>query len=109
MTPEILAALDRAKREKRPVVLATRLPTGEQRLLPDPDAPAALNEAPAKALDRDESGTTKIDGTDWFLHAYNPPLRLIVVGAVHIAQALVRFAVPCGFAATAVDPRRSFA
>ena len=51
----------------------------------------------------------KVGDTDWFLHAYNPPLRLIVVGAVHIAQALVPFAVPCGFAVTVVDPRRSFA
>ena len=40
MTPEILAALEQAKRDKRPVVLATRLPDGEQRLLPDPGAPA---------------------------------------------------------------------
>ena len=54
MTPEVLAALDQAKRDKRPVVLATQLPSGEQRLLPDPEAPAALNEAAAKALDRDE-------------------------------------------------------
>src|SRR6201991_125610 len=109
MTPDILAALDQARKAKRPVVLATRLPTGEQRLLPDPSAPAGLNEAAASALDRDESGTVKLDGTDWFLHAYNPPLRLIVVGAVHIAQALVPFALPCGFSVTVVDPRRSFA
>jgi xanthine dehydrogenase accessory factor len=109
MTPEILAALEQAKREKRPVVLATRLPSGEQHLLPDPDAPAALNEAAARALDRDESGTARLGEADWFLHAHNPPLRLIVVGAVHIAQALVPFAVPCGFSVTVVDPRRSFA
>ena len=74
-----------------------------------PDAPADLNEAAQRALDRDESGTTKIGDTNWFLHAYNPPLRLIVVGAVHIAQALVPFAGPCGFSVTIVDPRRSFA
>jgi xanthine dehydrogenase accessory factor len=109
MTPEILAALELAKRDKRPVVLATRLPGGEQRLLPDPDAPAELNEAASRALERDESGTVRIGEADIFLHAYNPPLRLIVVGAVHIAQALVPFAVPCGFAVTIVDPRRSFA
>lgn len=109
MTPEILAALEEAKQAKRPVVLATRLPSGEQSLLPDPDAPAALNEAATRALDRDESGTVKIGDADWFLQAYNPPLRLIVVGAVHIAQALVPFAGPCGFATTIVDPRRSFA
>lgn len=109
MTPEILAALEEAKQAKRPIVLATRLPSGEQRLLPDPAAPAALNDAASRALDRDESGTFQIEGTDWFLQAHNPPLRLIVVGAVHIAQALVPFAGPCGFATTVVDPRRSFA
>lgn len=109
MTPDILAALEQAKHDKRPVVLATQLPGGEQRLLPDPAAPAELNEAAQTVLQSDESGTHKIGGTDWFLHAYNPPLRLIVVGAVHIAQALVPFAAQCGFAVTVVDPRRSFA
>ncbi len=109
MTPEIIAALDRAKRDKQPVVLATRLPDGAQQLLPDPAASAELNAAADQALRDDESGTVKIAGTDWFLHAHNPPLRLIVVGAVHIAQALVPFATQCGFAITVVDPRRSFA
>jgi xanthine dehydrogenase accessory factor len=105
---EILAALQDAKMAKRPVVLATALPSGAQRLLPDPAAPPALNEAAAQVLQSDESGSHKIDGQDWFLHAHNPPLRLIVVGAVHIAQALVPFAAQCGFAVTVVDPRRSF-
>ena len=109
MTPEILAALEAAKQAKQPVVLATRLPSGEQRLLPDPDAPPELNEVAAKVLETDESGTHKVGGTDWFMHAYNPPLRLAVVGAVHIAQALVPFAAQCGFAVTVMDPRRSFA
>ena len=110
MTPEILAALEQAKRDKRPVVLATRLPSGEQQLLPDPVGARRAERGRRRArCDRDESGTVKLGDTDWFLHAYNPPLRLIVVGAVHIAQALVPFAVPCGFAVTVVDPRRSFA
>ena len=109
MTPELLAALEAAKVAKRPVVLATRLPSGEQHLLPDPDAPPELNEVAAKVLETDESGTHKVGGTDWFMHAYNPPLRLAVVGAVHIAQALVPFAAQCGFAVTVMDPRRSFA
>ena len=108
MTPEILAALEQAKAAKRPVVLATRLPSGEQYLLPDPAHSAELNDAAAKALQSDESGTVKIGDADWFLHAHNPPLRLIVVGAVHIAQALAPFATPCGFSVTVVDPRRSF-
>src|SRR5207248_2742945 len=67
------------------------------------------NEAAERALERDESGTVRLGDTDYFLHAHNPPLRLIVVGAVHIAQALAPFAVPCGFSVTIVDPRRPFA
>ena len=109
MTPALLAALDKARAAKHPVVLATRLPDGAQRLLPDSSAPAALNAAAATALTEDTSGTHKIAGEDWFLHAYNPPLRLIVVGAVHIAQALVPFATEVGFTVTVVDPRRGFA
>ncbi len=109
MTPEFLAALTAARDAKRPVVVATRLPTGEQLLLPDASAPADLAEAAARALDRDESGTVTLGNQAWFLHAYNPPLRLIVVGAVHIAQALVPMAAGLGLAVVVVDPRRSFA
>ena len=109
MTPELLRALEAAKQAKTPVVLATSLPDGAQRLLPAPDAPADLNAAAQHALAADESATVRIGGTDWFLHVHNPKLRLIVVGAVHIAQALVPFAAGTGYAVTVVDPRRSFA
>ena len=109
MTPEILAALEAARAANQPIVLATRMPDGLQHLLPDPAAPEALNTAAAAVLRSDVSGTHKIEGADWFLHAYNPPLRLVIVGAVHIAQALVPFAAQCGYATTVVDPRRSFA
>src|SRR5580704_17207133 len=109
MTPEILAALEAARRAGRPIVLGTSLPDGAQRLLPDPTAPADLNDAAAAALADDETRTIKLSDHTWFLHVYNPPLRLIVVGAVHIAQALVSFAAATGFAVTVVDPRRAFA
>jgi xanthine dehydrogenase accessory factor len=109
VTPEVLAALEQARAAKRPVVVATQLPGGEQRLLPDASAPDSLNEIAREVLISDVSGTHKIDGADWFMHAYNPPLRLVIVGAVHIAQALVQFSGACGYATTVVDPRRSFA
>jgi xanthine dehydrogenase accessory factor len=109
VTPEILAALEAAREQKRPVVVATKLPSGEQRLLPDPAAPDALNEIARQALISDTSGTHKVGDVDWFLHVYNPPYRIVIVGAVHIAQALVQFSTACGYATTVVDPRRSFA
>jgi xanthine dehydrogenase accessory factor len=109
MTPELLAALTAAREAKRPVVVATKLPGGEQMLLPDPATSAELSEVAARLLDRDQSDTVKLSDGDWFLQAYNPPLRLIVVGAVHIAQALVPMAAQLGLAVVVVDPRRSFA
>ena len=109
MTPEFLAALTAAKAAKRPVVVATQLPGGAQLLLPDASAAPDLAAAAARALERDESATVKLADGDWFLNVHNPPLRLIVVGAVHIAQALAPMAAQIGWAVTVVDPRRSFA
>ncbi len=109
MTPELLAALNTARAAKRPTVVATRLPGGEQILLPSPDAAPDLAAAAMRALERDESGTVKLGETDWFLNVYNPPMRLIVVGAVHIAQALVPMAAMMGLNVVVVDPRRTFA
>jgi xanthine dehydrogenase accessory factor len=44
-----------------------------------------------------------------FIQVLNPPVRLIVIGAVHIAQALAPMAVIAGYQVIIVDPRRSFA
>jgi len=109
MTPAILAALTEARAAKRPVVLATRLTDGAQHLLPSPHATPALNDAALRSLARDETATHEIDGASWFLHAYAPPVRLVVVGAVHIAQSLVPMAAPLGVEIIVIDPRRSFA
>jgi len=68
-----------------------------------------LHAAAAAALARDESRTAEIAGETWFLHVHAPPPRLLIVGAVHIAQALAPMAAAAGFAVTIVDPRTSFA
>ena len=109
MTPDIRAALIRARAEQHAVVLATQLSAGLQMLLPSDAAPDALNEAAARALGADTSTTVEIDGERWFLHVYNLPLRLFLIGAVHISQALVRLAAPLGLGAIVVDPRPALA
>ena len=55
----------------------------------------------------DHSGF-KEDG-ETFVAIHNPPLRLIIVGAVHIAQALVPMARIAGYDPILIDPRESFA
>ncbi len=103
-----IAALNEAFAARRPVAFAKNLATAEEFLLPDPSAPAALNEAGAAALARDKTGTIEIDGDAWFIEARNPAPRLILIGAVHIAQALVPLAAMSGFEVILVDPRRGF-
>jgi xanthine dehydrogenase accessory factor len=109
VSPETLAALLAARAAHRPAVLATRLPDGTQYVLPDQPAPVKLQDEAAMALRRDDSHMVEIDGERWFLAVHAPPHRLMIVGAVHIAQALAPLAAATGFAVTVVDPRRGFA
>jgi xanthine dehydrogenase accessory factor len=96
----LLAELQRDRAAKRPVVLATNLETGDARLLhPDRDSKAR------ELLLRDEC--TIVDHE--FFEPFNPPLRLIVVGAVHVAQPLAHMAALAGFEVIVVDPRAAFA
>ena len=104
---------DRAK--KRAVVLVTELGSGDQALVYpndlfgdlalDPDALKQIR----RVLEDDESATIEAGGRRLFLHVQNPPPRLILVGAVHISQALAPMAALAGYAVTIVDPRRAFA
>jgi xanthine dehydrogenase accessory factor len=109
VTPEIRDALMRARAARRPVVLATRLGDGVQYLLPDTKAEAGLGEAAAAALAADVSATITLGAEAWFLHVHQLPLRLLVIGAVHIAQALTRLANPLGLSTTVIDPRDALA
>ncbi|MEO3433138.1 XdhC family protein [Inquilinus sp. CAU 1745] len=115
MKQPTLQLLLAARRETRPAVLVTELSDGGQTLIaegaPEGDLPLtpALREAVEKARRDDRSGVAETDGKSFFIHVLQPPLRLIVVGAVHIAQSLAPMAALAGYAVTIVDPRRSFA
>ena len=93
----------------RPVVLVTALDDGEQALLYRDGGSAAMADAAAAVLRYDRAETREIEGRRWFFNPFNPPLRLYVVGAVHIAQTLVPLALHTEFSVTVIDPRRTFA
>jgi xanthine dehydrogenase accessory factor len=97
----MLADLVAARAAHQPVAYAVHPETG-QRALYRPDQDAA-----ADARLRSDKAGFEEDGR--FIAPHNPPLRLIVVGAVHIAQALVTLARVCGYAPILIDPRDSFA
>jgi xanthine dehydrogenase accessory factor len=105
----LLASLRQARAAGRPVVLLTRLSDGHQCLWPDEALPGILAEAAQAALNADRTANVDMGDEAWFLHPHNPPLRMIIVGAVHVAQALAPLAAGMGFDVTIVDPRRAFA
>ena len=109
MTPALLRRLLDARAAGTPVAIATALPGGTQLLLPGDDAPPTLTDAATRVIASDRSATVTVDGATWFIQAHNPPLRLVIVGAVHIAQALAPMAVQLGYGVTVIDPRGAFA
>ncbi len=109
MTPDLLERLQARRSARAAAVLATRLPDGAQFLLPDAAAPPALQAASEAALGHGRAGTVELAGENWFLDVHLPPARLLIVGAVHVAQFLAPLAVAAGTAPVVIDPRAHFA
>jgi xanthine dehydrogenase accessory factor len=115
MKREILDRLVADRAAKRPAALVTDLASGAQALvhLEDVSGDLALEgtalTVAREALRADRSGLLDLPGRKLFLQVSNPPLRLFVVGAVHISQALVPMASLAGYDVTVIDPRRAFA
>jgi xanthine dehydrogenase accessory factor len=114
MRRSLLEELRQATRERHPLALVTDLGTGDQRLADralgvaesgiEPEVLAAVRES----LRSDQCRTLRLGERELFIQPINPPLRMVIVGAVHIAQSLVPFAAQSGFEVTVVDPRRAF-
>ena len=95
---KILRQIADAGKARKPAVLETLPDTGAWRL----DLTGAAHE---KALRRDRSAMTE----GRFVQVFNPPLRLVISGAVHIAQCLCVMARLAGYLVTVIDPREGFA
>ncbi|KIC42571.1 XdhC/CoxI family protein [Ruegeria sp. ANG-R] len=98
MPEPMLAELVAARARRDPLAYEVNVETGHR---------ALRRNAYAERLRMDRSGFEE-DGQT-FVAVHNPPLRLIVVGAVHIAQALVPMARIAGYDPAIVDPREAFA
>ncbi|HEY6979850.1 XdhC family protein [Reyranella sp.] len=115
MKSETLRALQEARANRRAVVLATRLSDAAETLVYPDRAKGDLADdttlvsAARRAMEIGRSETVDLSGQKIFLNVYVPPARLIIVGAVHIAQSLAPMASLMDFDVTVVDPRRAFA
>ena len=115
MKKEFLDSLIAAKNAKHSTVVITELDSGAQTLWIDGKSSGEikineiLSEGIDRTLRRDKGETLDESGKRYFLQPFPPPKRMIVVGAVHIAQSLVPMAKLSGYDVTIIDPREAFA
>ncbi|HCH55637.1 MAG TPA: xanthine dehydrogenase [Rhodospirillaceae bacterium] len=115
MKQETLKQLLEDQVAKKAVALATDIDSGEQTLIyrdaasgPDAEHGEILSITRQSILD-DRNKVHDVGGRRIFIEVFNPPLRMLIVGAVHIAQPLSRMASVTGYDVTVIDPRASFA
>lgn len=115
MKAATLQALLKARADKAATALVTDLESGAQTLIVDGQASGDVEMGPAltrfveDALAADKGMTADLDGQRCFIQIFNPPPRLIIVGAVHIGQVFAPMAALAGYEVTVVDPRGAFA
>lgn len=111
MDLSLLQELNRDRENRNAAILVTRMSDGTQRLV---HRDGKLSRDPlADDLERrfrsGKSGTVETDDGDFFLTVSVPAPRLVIIGAVHISQALVPMAEMAGLDVTVIDPRTAFA
>ncbi|MDE0309883.1 MAG: XdhC family protein [Acidiferrobacterales bacterium] len=111
MKTTILHEVINAGSDRQAVALVTNLEDNTQALFfrHTLTGTTSLELAISDAFRRDQSRVVEVDGDRQFIQVYNSPLRLLIVGAVHIAKPLVDMGQSCGYDVTLIDPRRAFA
>jgi xanthine dehydrogenase accessory factor len=115
MKRAMLEHLLAARRRGIPLALATLIPDGAQALVDADTAEGELaftTEDLSKIRDAIADDASRVVETahgSVFVEVWNPPLRLILVGAVHIGQKLAPMAALAGYRVSVIDPRAAFA
>ncbi len=106
----LLSALNAERAARRGCVVVTDMASGDARLVTEAAAARdVLSASLAEALRSGRSGMVEVEGRKLFLTVHVPPVKLVVVGAVHISQALAPMARALGLDMAVVDPRTAFA
>lgn len=107
----LLKRLNALRRARRAAVVVTRLSDGAARLVAEDDDIAAdpLRAELGAAFRSGRSGVVAAGEGEVFLAAEVPPPRIVVIGAVHISQAMVPICRTIGWDLVVIDPRTAFA
>jgi xanthine dehydrogenase accessory factor len=97
------------KNNRNTIIVATELESGQQIILNNNDKNNQIYNSAKALIKKGKSDIVNIDNQRWFINISLPPLRLVTVGAVHIAQPLAEIATIAGYEVTIIDPRAAFA
>ena len=111
MKKQLLDQIIKKKENKEEFAIITNITSGESCIF-EKNKPIDKNFE--KYLDQIKSYFEKkkngiIENTDVFVETYIRPIKVIIVGAVHIAQYLVDYAKSLNFEISIIDPRGYFA
>ena len=112
MKDETLNLILSEKNNRNTIIVATEINSGEQIIINeknDTDINNKILIAAKNNVIQGKSDILEIESNKWFLNITLPPLRLITVGAVHIAQPLAEIATISGYEVIIIDPRAAFA
>lgn len=110
MKQDTLSLLNAERDARRAVVVVTDVVSGEQRLIEAAKIAAdPLHDELDRHLRMGKSGMIEVEGRKLFLNVYAPTARLVIIGAVHISQALAPLAQSLDYDVYVVDPRTAFA
>ena len=110
MKLSLLTALNAERAARRAAIVVTDVESGEQRLVKAADiAKDPLKAVLSEHLRSGKSGMEETPQGRVFLTVYVPAAQLVVIGAVHISQALAPVGKLLGYDVTIVDPRTAFA
>jgi xanthine dehydrogenase accessory factor len=111
MKLDLLRRLNAARNEREATILVTDPETGEARLVVEAEGYGddPLRDELAARFRSGVSGMIETGGRSLFLTVELPPPRLVLIGAVHISQALAPMAKIAGFDVIIIDPRTAFA
>ncbi|MCB5174155.1 XdhC family protein [Microvirga lenta] len=110
MRLDLLSGLNAEQAARRPAILITDLASGEQRLVRAKDIRNdPLEDELQEYLRLGKSGLLEKEGHQFFLTVQVPPVKVVIVGAVHISQALAPLMRGVDLDAIIIDPRTAFA
>lgn len=106
----LISRLNEARAGREAIALVTDLATGSARLVtPEAAAHDPLMAELAEAFRTGKSGAVETPAGKAFINVHVPPVKLVIIGAVHISQALAEIARIAGLDGVIVDPRTAFA